>query len=118
MSLLPILKTIIALDPHFTQAYQLMGGNDPAQDRDEWRRGWQVLAQCIKNNPDDWETYREVATVVRLDRAQAGPGAALRAGGSGARGRRLLAQPDGAALPITGRHGAAARNQTPLKADG
>ena len=59
-SLLPLLKTIIMLDPHFTQAYQLMGGTIlPRTGR--LAEGERVLALGIKNNPNDWETYREMA---------------------------------------------------------
>ena len=59
-SLLPLLKTITELDPHFTQAYQLMGGTIlPRTGRAA--EGERVLAQGLKNNPNDWEMYREMA---------------------------------------------------------
>jgi len=59
-SLLPLLNTIIELDPHFTQAYEMMGGTLlPKLGRlDEGRR---ILAKGIKNNPNDWELDREMA---------------------------------------------------------
>ena len=59
-SLLPLLQTIITLDPHFVEAYQLMGGTIlPKTGR--IAQGRAVLAQGIKNNPYDWEMYREMA---------------------------------------------------------
>lgn len=59
-SLLPLLQTIIALDPHFVEAYELMGGTLlPKLGR--VTQGQAVLAQGIKNNPYDWELYREMA---------------------------------------------------------
>ncbi|MDQ2688129.1 MAG: hypothetical protein M3Y28_09715 [Armatimonadota bacterium] len=59
-SLLPLLQTIIALDPHFAEAYELMGGTIlPRLGRIE--EGQAVLARGLKNNPDDWEMYREIA---------------------------------------------------------
>ena len=61
-SLLPLLKTIIQLDPHFTQAYELMGGTLlPKTGHPE--EGLAVLHQGILYNPNDWELYREVAMV-------------------------------------------------------
>lgn len=60
VSLLPLLQTIIILDPHFTEAYELMGGTIlPRTGREA--QGKAVLTQGIKNNPDDWEMYREMA---------------------------------------------------------
>lgn len=59
-SLLPLLQTIIRLDPHFVEAYELMGGTIlPRTGRFE--QGKTVLAEGIKNNPYDWEIYREMA---------------------------------------------------------
>lgn len=59
-SLLPLLRTIITLDPHFVEAYELMGSTIlPATGkRDEGRV---VLRAGIKNNPNDWELYRDMA---------------------------------------------------------
>jgi hypothetical protein len=60
ISLLPLLQTIITLDPHFVEAYQLMGGTIlPKTGR--VKEGQVILAQGIKNNPYDWEMYREMA---------------------------------------------------------
>jgi hypothetical protein len=59
-SLLPLLQTIITLDPHFVEAYELMGGTIlPRLGR--VTEGQQVLAQGIKYNPYDWEIDREMA---------------------------------------------------------
>ncbi len=59
-SLLPLLQAIIALDPHFVEAYELMGGTIlPRLGRVP--EGQAILAQGIKNNPYDWEIYREMA---------------------------------------------------------
>jgi tetratricopeptide (TPR) repeat protein len=59
-SILPILNTIIELDPHFTQAYMLMGGTIlPKLGR--YNEGQRVLAKGIKANPNDWELNREMA---------------------------------------------------------
>ncbi|MBV9848519.1 MAG: hypothetical protein JO250_02410 [Armatimonadetes bacterium] len=59
-SLLPLLKTITELDPHFTQAYVLMGGEIlPGTGR--VGEGEAVLARGLQNNPNDWEMYRETA---------------------------------------------------------
>jgi len=60
VSLLPLLHTIVVLDPHFTEAYELMGGTIlPRTGREA--EGKAVLAEGIRNNPDDWELYREMA---------------------------------------------------------
>ncbi len=60
VSLLPLLQTIITLDPHFAEAYELMGGTIlPRTGREA--QGKAVLRQGIKNNPDEWEMYRELA---------------------------------------------------------
>ena len=59
-SLLPLLKTITEMDPHFTQAYELMGGTIlPRTGR--IAEGQKVLEQGIRNNPNDWEMLREMA---------------------------------------------------------
>lgn len=59
-SLLPLLKTIIELDPHFVQAYMMMGGTIlPRTGHIE--EGKRILSQGIKNNPNEWELYREMA---------------------------------------------------------
>lgn len=73
-SLLPLLQTIITLDPHFVEAYQLMGGTIlPRIGR--VKEGQAVLAQGIKNNPYDWEMYREMAMLYAWTEKQ--PAAAL-----------------------------------------
>ncbi len=60
VSLLPLLHTIVMLDPHFTEAYELMGGTIlPRTGREA--EGKAVLAEGIRNNPNDWEMYRELA---------------------------------------------------------
>jgi len=60
VSLLPLLHTIVLLDPHFTEAYELMGGTIlPRTGREA--EGKAVLVQGIRSNPDDWEMYREIA---------------------------------------------------------
>ena len=59
-SLLPLLQTIITLDPHFVQAYQIMGATIlPHVGQVE--RGKQVLAEGIAHNPNSWELYRDMA---------------------------------------------------------
>lgn len=60
VSLLPLLQSIIMLDPHFTEAYELMGGTIlPRTGREA--QGKAILVEGIKNNPADWELYREIA---------------------------------------------------------
>lgn len=60
VSLLPLLHTIVMLDPHFTEAYELMGGTIlPRTGREA--EGKAVLAQGIRSNPEEWEMYREIA---------------------------------------------------------
>jgi hypothetical protein len=65
-SLLPLLQTIITLDPHFIQAYQIMGGAIlPRTGR--IAEGKRVLAKGIAHNagdPDEWELYREMAMLL------------------------------------------------------
>jgi hypothetical protein len=59
-SILPMLRQITILDPHFDKAYELMGGTIlPKTGR--IAEGRAVLAEGIRNNPDDWELYREMA---------------------------------------------------------
>lgn len=60
VSLLPLLKTITELDPHFTQAYQLEGGAILPRTG-HVAEGQAVLAEGIKNNPNSWEMLREMA---------------------------------------------------------
>ncbi len=65
-SLLPLLQTIITLDPHFVQAYALMGGailprtgHVPEAEK--------VLSQGIARNTGDaqeWELCREMAMLL------------------------------------------------------
>jgi len=59
-SLLPLLQAITALDPHFAEAFELMGGTIlPRLGR--VAEGQAVLERGIENNPNDWELYREMA---------------------------------------------------------
>ncbi len=59
-NLLPLLQAITALDPHFVEAFELMGGTIlPRLGR--VTEGQAVLKRGIKNNPNDWELYREMA---------------------------------------------------------
>lgn len=59
-SLLPLLQSITELDPHFTEAYAMMGSEIlPALGHND--EGQRVLARGIKNNPNDWELQREMA---------------------------------------------------------
>ncbi len=60
VSLLPILRTITELDPHFTQAYQLEGGTILPRTG-HLAQGQAVLAEGLRKNPNDWEMYREMA---------------------------------------------------------
>ena len=76
-SLLPLLQTIITLDPHFVQAYELMGGAILPRTgrRAEAER---VLAQGIARNANDsqeWELYREMAMLLAATEHK--PGQAL-----------------------------------------
>ena len=59
-SLLPLLQTIITLDPHFVQAYQVMGAAI-LPHIGEAERGEKVLADGIAHNPNSWELYRDMA---------------------------------------------------------
>jgi hypothetical protein len=60
VTLLPLLRTITELNPHFTQAYQLEGGTIlPRTGR--IAEGRAVLEEGLKNNPNSWEMYREIA---------------------------------------------------------
>ncbi len=60
VTLLPMLRTITELDPHFTQAYQLEGGTILPRTG-HIAEGQAVLAEGLRNNPNDWEMYREMA---------------------------------------------------------
>ncbi len=62
-SLLPLLQTIITLDPHFTQAYQIMGAVILPRTG-HLERGQQVLAQGIAHNPASWELDRDMAMLL------------------------------------------------------
>ena len=73
-SLLPMLQLIITLDPHFTQAYQLMGGAILPRTG-HLAEGEKVLAEGIKQNPNDWEMDREMAML--LSYTEKKPAAAL-----------------------------------------
>ncbi|MGI4787895.1 MAG: hypothetical protein ACRYFS_03490 [Janthinobacterium lividum] len=73
-SLLPMLQTIITLDPHFVQAYELMGGAILPKTG-HVAEGKQVLADGIKHNPNTWELYREMA--ILLSYTEHKPAAAL-----------------------------------------
>lgn len=59
-SLLPLLQTIITLDPHFIQAYQIMGAVI-LPHTGQIERGKAVLAEGIAHNPNSWELYRDMA---------------------------------------------------------
>ena len=67
-SLLPLLQAIITLDPHFIQAYQIMGGAIlPKTGR--VAEGKKVIAQGIAQNKTDaeeWELYREMAMLLAV----------------------------------------------------
>ncbi len=73
-SLLPMLQLIITLDPHFTQAYELMGGAILPRTG-HLAEGEKVLAEGIKQNPNDWEMDREMAML--LSYTEKKPAAAL-----------------------------------------
>ena len=73
-SLLPMLQLIITLDPHFIQAYQLMGGAILPRTG-HVAEGERVLAQGIKSNPNDWEMDREMAMLLSFTEHR--PAAAL-----------------------------------------
>ncbi len=73
-SLLPMLHLIITLDPHFVQAYQLMGGAILPRTG-HLAEGQAVLADGIKHNPNDWEMDREMAML--LSYTEHKPAAAL-----------------------------------------
>ena len=62
-SLLPMLQLIITLDPHFVQAYQLMGGAILPKTG-HVAEGEKVLADGIQHNPNDWELDREMAMLL------------------------------------------------------
>ncbi len=62
-SLLPLLQTIITLDPHFVQAYEIMGGTILPRTGHP-RHGEEVLKQGIARNPNEWELYRETAMLL------------------------------------------------------
>ena len=62
-SLLPLLHTITVLDPHFVQAYEVMGGAIlPRTGR--VAEGERVLTEGLRHNPNDWELYREMAMLL------------------------------------------------------
>lgn len=65
-SLLPLLQTIITLDPHFVQAYELMGGAILPRTGHA-AEGEKVLSQGIARNatdPQEWELCREMAVLL------------------------------------------------------
>ena len=62
-SLLPLLQTIIDLDPHFVQAYELMGGTILPKTG-HLPEGEKVIAAGIRHNPNTWELYREMAMLL------------------------------------------------------
>ena len=73
-SLLPLLQTIIDLDPHFVQAYQLMGGTILPKTG-HIAEGEKVVAEGIQHNPNSWELDREMAML--LSYTEHKPAAAL-----------------------------------------
>jgi len=92
VSLLPLLHTIVLLDPHFTEAYELMGGTIlPRTGREA--EGKAVLAQGIRNNPDDWEMYREMAMLYAWNDKE--PAAALSYAQRGLVQARLVTDDEG-----------------------
>ena len=65
-SLLPLLQTIITLDPHFVQAYELMGGAILPRTG-HVAEAEKILSQGIARNTNDaqeWELYREMAMLL------------------------------------------------------
>lgn len=65
-SLLPLLQTILTLDPHFVQAYELMGGAILPRTG-HVAQAEKVLAQGIARNVGDgqeWELCREMAMLL------------------------------------------------------
>ena len=65
-SLLPLLQTIITLDPHFVQAYEIMGGAILPRTG-HVAEGEKVLAaghRQQRNDPKEWELYREMAMLL------------------------------------------------------
>ena len=62
-SLLPLLQTIITLDPHFVQAYEIMGGTILPRTG-HLQQGEDVLKLGIARNPNEWELYRETAMLL------------------------------------------------------
>ena len=76
-SLLPLLQAILTLDPHFIQAYEIMGGEIlPKTGR--VAEGKKVIAEGIARNASDseeWELYREMAMLLAV--TEHNPSAAL-----------------------------------------
>ncbi|BDI31930.1 hypothetical protein CCAX7_39810 [Capsulimonas corticalis] len=62
-SLLPMLKTIIALDPHFVEAYYIMGGTILPRTG-HINEGVAVLKKGIAQNPKDYELDRQMAMLL------------------------------------------------------
>jgi len=62
-SLLPLLQAIITLDPHFVQAYEVMGGAILPRTG-HVTEGEKVIAAGLKSNPNEWELYREMAMLL------------------------------------------------------
>ncbi|MEO7714812.1 MAG: hypothetical protein ABIY70_01305 [Capsulimonas sp.] len=62
-SLLPMLKTIIELDPHFLEAYYIMGGTILPRTG-HLTEGEAVLKKGIAQNPKDYELYRQMAMLL------------------------------------------------------
>lgn len=58
-SLLPFLKIITWLDPHFIQAYDVAGAILSGLQR--YDEGQKFLADGIRNNPESWQLYYDVA---------------------------------------------------------
>ena len=73
-SLLPMLQLIITLDPHFIQAYELMGGAILPKTG-HIAEGKKVLIEGIKQNPNVWELDREMAMLLSF--TEHNPAAAL-----------------------------------------
>ena len=65
-SLLPLLQTIITLDPHFIQAYEIMGGAilPKTGHAAEAKKVLQAGIAHNLNDPQEWELYREMAMLL------------------------------------------------------
>ncbi len=99
-SLLPLLQTIITLDPHFVEAYGLMGATI-LPETGHVAQGQAVLAAGIHNNPNDWELDRDMAMLYAWTERK--PQAALPYALAGLRQTRQITDDDGFALHLMAR---------------